>query len=84
MPATILFKAMGMSKRDILEYFYTTEHYRLEQNNTLFWEVRKDLYRKDNAYADITAPDGNVIVRARQAHYQTRLAAHLRGGHRGH
>ena len=64
MPATILFKAMGMSKRDILEYFYTTEHYRLEQNNTLFWEVRKDLYRKDNAYADITAPDGNVIVRA--------------------
>ncbi len=64
MPATILFKAMGMSKTDILDYFYTREYYRLGDADRLFWEVRKDLYRKDNAYSDILAPDGTVLVRA--------------------
>ena len=64
MPATILFKAMGMSKTDILDYFYTREYYRLGDADRLFWEVRKDLYRKDNAYSDIVAPDGTVLVRA--------------------
>ncbi len=64
MPATILFKAMGMSKEQILDYFYSREQYLLEDGGRLFWEVRKDLYRKDNAYADIAAPDGNVIVKA--------------------
>ena len=64
MPATILFKAMGMSKEQILDYFYSREQYLLEDGGRLFWEVRKDLYRKDNAYADITAPDGNVLVKA--------------------
>ncbi len=64
MPATILFKAMGMSKTDILEYFYTREHYRLEDGGRLLWEVEKSLFRKDNAYADIAAPDGTVLVKA--------------------
>ncbi len=64
MPATILFKAMGMNKEQILDYFYSREHYLLEDGGRLLWEVRKDLYRKDNAYADIVAPDGNVIVKA--------------------
>ena len=64
MPATILFKAMGMSKEQILEYFYSQEHYRIESASSLFWEVRKDLYRKDNAYADIIDAQGNVIVKA--------------------
>jgi len=64
MPATILFKAMGMSKEQILEYFYSQEHYRIESASSLFWEIRKDLYRKDNAYADICDPQGNVIVKA--------------------
>ena len=64
MPATILFKAMGMSKEQILDYFYTQETYRLEERNTIFWEVRKELYRKDNAYADIVDSEGNVIVKA--------------------
>ena len=64
MPATILFKAMGMSKTDILDYFYTREYYRLGDADRLYWEVRKDLYRKDNAYSDIVAPDGTVLVRA--------------------
>ena len=63
MPATILFKAMGMSKAQILEYFYTREFYRVEDGR-LFWEVQRDLFRKDNAYADIAAPDGTVLVKA--------------------
>ena len=64
MPATILFKAMGMSKEQILDYFYSRETYRLEARNAIYWEVRKDLYRKDNAYADIVDGEGNVIVKA--------------------
>ena len=64
MPATILFKAMGMSKMDILEYFYTREHYLLKPHNTLMWEVEKSLYRKDNAYSDIVAEDGTVLIKA--------------------
>ncbi|WP_308620826.1 DNA-directed RNA polymerase subunit beta [uncultured Desulfovibrio sp.] len=64
MPATILFKAMGMSKEQILNYFYTREHYLLEDGGRLLWEVEKDLYRKDTAYADITDKEGNVLVRA--------------------
>ena len=64
MPATILFKAMGMSKTDILDYFYSREYYRLDDAGRLFWEVSEDLYRKDNAYSDIVAPDGTALVRA--------------------
>ncbi len=64
MPATILFKAMGMSKEQILNYFYTREHYLLEDGGRLLWEVEKELYRKDTAYADITDKEGNVLVRA--------------------
>ncbi|GHU93799.1 DNA-directed RNA polymerase subunit beta [Deltaproteobacteria bacterium] len=63
MPATILLKAMGMNKAQVLDYFYNREHYFL-QDNRLFWEVKKDLYRKDNAYTDIVAPDGTIIVKA--------------------
>jgi DNA-directed RNA polymerase subunit beta len=64
MPATILFKAMGMTKVQILDHFYTREHYLLEGGNRLYWEVDKKLYRKDNAYADILSPDGTVLVKA--------------------
>ncbi|RRD72341.1 MULTISPECIES: DNA-directed RNA polymerase subunit beta [unclassified Desulfovibrio] len=64
MPATILFKAMGMSKEQILDYFYTREHYRLGSGTDILWEVRKELYRKDNAYADIADAAGNIIVKA--------------------
>ncbi|MDR2574070.1 MAG: DNA-directed RNA polymerase subunit beta [Desulfovibrio sp.] len=63
MPATILFKAMGMSREQILDHFYTHEHYLLE-GERLFWEVDKKLYRKDNAYADILSSDGTVLVKA--------------------
>ena len=64
MPATILFKAMGMNKAEILDYFYSREEYHLEEDGRLLWGVRKEMYRKDNAHADIVGPDGTVIVRA--------------------
>ncbi len=64
MPATILFKAMGMTNEQILEYFYTREFYRLEDNGSLRWEVQKELFRKDNAYTDIAIADGTTLVKA--------------------
>ncbi|MDR3363092.1 MAG: DNA-directed RNA polymerase subunit beta [Desulfovibrio sp.] len=67
MPATILFKAMGMSKAQILDYFYSREHYLLENDGRLLLEMQKDLYRKDNAYTDITGAGGTVIVKAGKA-----------------
>ncbi|CAK7031103.1 MAG: DNA-directed RNA polymerase subunit beta [Desulfovibrio sp.] len=63
MPATILFKAMGMTKADILDRFYQKEIYRLDKKGKLAWEVNKDMYRKDNAAADIKDKDGTVIVK---------------------
>ncbi|MCL2123430.1 MAG: DNA-directed RNA polymerase subunit beta, partial [Desulfovibrionaceae bacterium] len=64
MPATILFKAMGMNKADILNYFYKKEFFRLDKKGRLAWEVDKELYHKENAYADIRDKDGNVVVKA--------------------
>ncbi|MGX7949979.1 DNA-directed RNA polymerase subunit beta [Oleidesulfovibrio alaskensis] len=64
MPATILFKAMGMSRSDILEYFYKKEYYTLEDDGRLMWELDKDLYRKDVAYADVPDGEGKVIAKA--------------------
>ncbi len=63
MPATVLFKAMGMSRTDILRTFYKTELYALEDSRVL-WDVDKDLYRKENAFSDIHDKDGNVLVKA--------------------
>jgi DNA-directed RNA polymerase subunit beta len=64
MPATILFKAMGMSKTDILDYFYKKEFYRLDPMGRLMWEVQKDMYRKDSAFVDIEDGKGGTIVKA--------------------
>ncbi|MBD5608565.1 MAG: DNA-directed RNA polymerase subunit beta, partial [Desulfovibrio sp.] len=64
MPATILFKAMGMTKEDILDYFYEREYYQLDDAGRLFWEVEKDFYRKENAYTDVLDEDGQSIVKA--------------------
>ena len=64
MPVTILFKAMGMTKADILHYFYAEEGFRLEGADRVLWEVDEAIYRKENALGDITAPDGAVLVKA--------------------
>jgi DNA-directed RNA polymerase subunit beta len=63
MPATILFKAMGMSKADILDRFYQKEIYRLDKKGNISWEVNKKMYKKENAAADIKDKDGNVLVK---------------------
>jgi DNA-directed RNA polymerase subunit beta len=63
MPATILFKAMGMSKQDILDYFYDTETYILD-GERVFRAFNPDFYRREKAYTDITTEDGTVIGKA--------------------
>ncbi|MDR2893468.1 MAG: DNA-directed RNA polymerase subunit beta [Deltaproteobacteria bacterium] len=64
MPVTILFKAMGMNRAQILEYFYQKEYFRLDKDGSLHWELSKDLYRKENAYKDILDKEGKVLVKA--------------------
>ena len=61
--ATILFKAMGMTKQEILDYFYAREHFQLKDGR-VYWEVNKALAFKQNAYADITLDDGTVVTQA--------------------
>ena len=63
MPATILFKAMGMSSVDILNYFYEKETFRVESGR-LFRKVEEGRYRKENAFADIADENGKVLVAA--------------------
>jgi DNA-directed RNA polymerase subunit beta len=63
MPATILFKAMGLTKEEILAYFYSTEYYRLE-GDKVFREVKKELYGKEQAYVDVKTAEGDVLVEA--------------------
>ncbi|SHN48791.1 DNA-directed RNA polymerase subunit beta [Desulfovibrio litoralis DSM 11393] len=64
MPATILFKAMGMTKDDILNYFYRKEYYTLDMSGRVFLEINENLYRKENSFADIADSKGNVILKA--------------------
>lgn len=64
MPATILFKAMGMTNQQILDYFYPKEYFQLGSNGEVFREIRKDGHRKENAYKDIFLPDGTKLVSA--------------------
>lgn len=63
MPATILFKAMGMNKIDILNFFYKKEKYLLESDGRIKWIFDPNLFRKDIAYTDILDKDNNVIVK---------------------
>ena len=63
MPATILLKAMGMTAEDILAYYYDKETFRLDGNRVLR-KVESYNFRKEVAHADITGPDGAVIVAA--------------------
>ena len=63
MPATILLKAMGLSRTDILDYFYDKETYVLE-GDKLFRKLVKSQFRKEAALSDIVAKDGKVLVAA--------------------
>ncbi|MBU1002986.1 MAG: DNA-directed RNA polymerase subunit beta [Proteobacteria bacterium] len=61
MPSTILYKAMGMSKAEILSYFYDTETYRLEKGRVMR-EISADRFCKEVAFNDVTTKDGEVLV----------------------
>ena len=66
MPATILFKAMGMSKTQILDTFYKKEEYRLE-GSRLLMRADAELFANDKdrtAFNDILDADGNIVVKA--------------------
>jgi len=62
MPATILFKAMGMTKTDILDYFYEHEEYVFEGEKVMR-KMREDQFRKEDAYVDVVLSDGKVLVK---------------------
>lgn len=61
MPVTILLKAMGLTKEEILHYFYKTERYVVEKDK-IFRETQPDLYRREQAFTDIYSPDNKLIV----------------------
>ena len=71
MPATILLKAMGMSKTDILDCFYKKEVYELEEDGRVSWRFDTELHRKEAAFADIVDKEGNVLVKAGIPYVQT-------------
>ncbi len=62
MPVTILFKAMGLSKEEILHYFYKVERY-LIRGERVFREVKKDFFRREKFFADVYDGDGNLLFR---------------------
>ena len=60
MPATILLKAMGLTRADILEYYYETETYTLLKTKVQRHVVESQ-FRKEPAYADIKVDDKVVV-----------------------
>ncbi|MDD4952380.1 MAG: DNA-directed RNA polymerase subunit beta, partial [Desulfovibrionaceae bacterium] len=65
MPATILLKAMDMSRQDILDYYYDREEYLFEGPRVLR-RVKDDQYRKEEAFVDLALPDGKTILKKGQ------------------
>ncbi|WP_291326787.1 DNA-directed RNA polymerase subunit beta [Desulfovibrio sp. UCD-KL4C] len=61
MPATVLLKAMGLSKQNILDHFYEVEEYKLDRH-IVRRKVVENQYRKETAWVDLTLEDGTVIV----------------------
>jgi DNA-directed RNA polymerase subunit beta len=63
MPATILFKAMGLKNEEVLSFFYETERFFFD-GKKVYREVKEKFYRKEAAYADITDEQGGILVAA--------------------
>jgi DNA-directed RNA polymerase subunit beta len=53
MPATILFKAMGLTSEEILSFFYDTERLFFDGKKT-YREVKDQFFRKEASFADIS------------------------------
>jgi DNA-directed RNA polymerase subunit beta len=62
MPATILLQAMGLTRQDILDYYYDTEDYTFK-GARVFRSVKEDQFRKEPAFAEIALPDGKVLCK---------------------
>ncbi|WP_027179177.1 DNA-directed RNA polymerase subunit beta [Maridesulfovibrio bastinii] len=62
MPATVLLKAMGLSKQDILDYFYDIEEYQIDRH-IVRRKVVENHFRKETAYVDLTLDDGTVVIK---------------------
>ncbi|MFH1913438.1 MAG: DNA-directed RNA polymerase subunit beta [Pseudomonadota bacterium] len=62
MPATILLKAMGLSRTDILEYYYDIESYTLLKSKVQRAVVAEQ-YRKEIAFADIKEGDTVLVAK---------------------
>ncbi len=60
MPATILFKAMGLTKEEILNYFYEIEKYKIV-GDKVYREVKKEFFRRERLFADVYDNDGNLL-----------------------
>ncbi len=61
MPATILLQAMGLTRQDILDYYYDTEDY-LFEGGRLLRKVKESQFRKEFCYAEIEH-DGKVLCK---------------------
>ena len=63
-PVTILFKALGYSTEDLLDYFYQKEKVIVQENN-FYKEVNENFLKGHRATQDIIDPDsGEVITKA--------------------
>ncbi len=60
MPATILFKAMGLTKEEILNYFYDTEQYKI-LGDKVYRQVKREFFRRERLFADVYDKEGNIL-----------------------
>ncbi len=60
MPVTILLKALGLTKEEILNYFYDKEKY-LIKDGKVFREVNPNNFRRDIVYQDIRDENGELV-----------------------
>ncbi|MCF8030384.1 MAG: DNA-directed RNA polymerase subunit beta [Desulfohalobiaceae bacterium] len=63
MPVTVLLKAMDLSEDKILNYFYDTETYSI-QDGRFFLGINPDLFRREKVYSDVLDKDGKVLIKA--------------------
>ena len=64
LPATVLLKALGYSTEDLLNYYYDLEEIVLGEDGGYKKRVNLDLLAGQRASFDVTAVDGEVIVKA--------------------
>ncbi len=61
MPVTILLKALGLNKEEILNYFYDKEKYLIEDGK-VYREVNPAHFRRDRVYQDVVDNNGEIVL----------------------